>query len=384
MAEKKKTNTQVNNPIKNIETGIVALDLVLGGGLPLGKIIELNGDSGIGKSTLSLYLASRLAKQGKKIYYIDIERGVDEGIMRNMGLLNHLSMVIKTKEDTPDFGDKNFILDQKASLYSEFQSAVDWCLGKDIKDRTKKPVRHENTPDLIVLDSLAMLTPDAAKEKDIASNVSNNMIASRYATQTFKDLVGDLAETDTTLLFINHTQTKMKKMGFNMQVAYQDSAGSSMVKYGTDIRLYMDKPKEIIHKRKTIIGEQECRIGSTAELYTKKSRVEDNGIRMPIMLLDAFGVFNGYTLRPICENLGWITGAGGHYHVQDPIIPKDSKVTEKGLYINGTEGVMLFCQQNANLIVQALKNTGSYRITLDRAEHHSLIDCVTKTLGAKK
>lgn len=386
MATKKDKVEQVQATHSNVsETGIVALDLVLGGGLPWGKVIELNSDSGVGKTSLSLYLASRLARQGKKVYYIDIERGVDNGIMKNMGLLEHLGMVYKSADDKLDFNGKNFILDQKTSLFSELQAVVDWGLGKNAKDRTRKPIRHENTPDLIVLDSLAMLVPDASKEKTIDSNVSNNMIAARYITQMFKDMAGDLFETGTTLLFINHTQTKMKKLGFNMQQAYQDSAGSSMVKYGTDIRLYMDKSKELVHRRKTIVGEQECRIGSTAEIYTKKSRVEDNGIRLPIKLIDAFGVFNGYTLKPVCENLGWIEGTSGHYYVKESsIMPKDAKVTEKGLYINGSDAVEIFCQQNANIIVQALKQQGLYRVTLDRLHHSNMLEVITGTLGAKK
>ena len=367
MATKKETIAELPQISKGVETGIVALDLVLGGYLPLGKIIELNGESAAGKSTLALYMASKLCKQGKIVYYIDIERGVDTKIMQNMGLLEYLG----TK----------FILDQKTSLYSELQAVMDEQLGKDLKDRTKKPSRTDKTPDLIILDSLAMLVPDSSKEKDIESNVSNNMIAARYATQMFKDIVGDLAEVGTTFLFINHTQTKMKKVGFGMSVAYQDSAGSSIVKYGPDVRLYLSDSKELKVVRKAITGNQEARIGSTASLWTKKSRVEDNGIKVPIKLLDAFGIFNGYTLKPICENLGWIMGSGGHYYVQNPIIPPSDKdkVKEKGLYLNGVDSVEIFCQQNANIIVDALKKHNLYRLTLDRAEHNSMMDIVQKT-----
>lgn len=361
----KKDKPVLQQPVCGAETGIVALDLILGGYLPLGKIIELNGESAVGKSTLALYMASKLCKQGKIVYYNDIERGVTEKIMKNMGLLEFLG--------------KNFILDQATSLYSELQAKMDELLGKDPKDRTKKPVRHDRTPDVIILDSLAMLVPDGAKEKDIESNVSNNMIAARYATQFFKDIVGDLAEVNTTFLFINHTQVKMKKVGFSMTVPYQDSAGSSMVKYGPDIRLYMGDSKELKVFRNTIVGKQEARIGAVANIWTKKSRVEDNCIKLPIKLLDAFGVFNGYTLRPICENLGWITGASGHYYVQPPIIPPDVKKTnEKGYYLNGTDAVEIFCQQNAGNIVKALKETGNYMLTLDRKEHSSMMDIVQK------
>lgn len=389
MAGKKKEiikETTLPQPqnVNGVETGIVALDLVLGGYLPFGKIIELNSESSVGKTTLALYLASRLCMQGKKVYYVDIERGVDEGILHNMHLLEHLAMVLKDKSETPTFGNKNFILDQRASLFSEFQGAVDWCLGKDAKDRTKKPIRHQDTPDLIVLDSLAMLVPDGAKEKDIESNVSNNMIASRYTTQMFKDVVGDITETGTTLLFINHTQTKMRKIGFTMQQAYQDSAGSSMVKYGTDVRLYIDRSKELTRVRTTLTGTQETRVGSTAEIYTKKSRLADNGVRVPIKLIDAFGVFNGYTLKMICENLKWIEGSGGHNYVKEPLLSnfKDNSnytVNEKGLYLCGSDNTEIFCQQNAGVIIKTLKEQNLYHLTLDRAEHETMIDVITKT-----
>lgn len=365
MAQKNKNETQPKQMV-GIETGVVALDLVLGGYLPLGKIIELNGESAVGKSTLALYAASKLCKQNLLVYYFDAERGVTEKIMKNMGLLEYLG--------------SKFILDQETSLYSELQAKMDELLGKDPKDRTKKPVRHEKTPDVIILDSQAMIVPDGAKEKDIESNVSNNMIAARYATQFFKDIVGDLAEVNTTYLFINHTQVKMKKVGFGMTVPYQDSAGSSMIKYGPDIRLYIGDSKELKVIRNTIVGKQEARIGAVANIWTKKSRVEDNCIKLPIKLLDAFGVFNGYTLRPICENLGWITGASGHYYVQSPIIPPDAKKTsEKGYYLSGTDAVEIFCQQNAGIIVKALKETGNYMLTLDRKEHGSMLDIIQKS-----
>lgn len=385
--DKKEVEAIVMDNIANgVETGIVPLDLVLGGKMPLGTIIELNSESGVGKTSLALYLSSKLCKMGKKVYYIDIERGIDNGIMKNMKLLDHLSMVVKDREDTLDFRDKSFIVDQRTSLYTEFQSTMDWCLGKDPKDRLKKPVRNENTPDLIVLDSLAMLMPDGSKEKTIDSNVSNNMISARYATQTFKDMVGDLASVGTTLLFINHTQTKMKKIGFSGSMAYQDSAGSSMVKYGPSIRLYMDKSSEIKVMRDTIVGKKECRIGTTAEIYTKKSRVADNGVRIPIKLLDAFGVFNGYTLKPIIENLGWVTGASGHYYIQNPIIPAalKEKVTEKGYYVNGVNNLEIFCQQNAGLIVTELKKAGLFTLTLDRANHNSMMDIMSNIEVKKK
>lgn len=383
--ETKKPIEAVENIANGIETGIVPLDLVLGGKLPLGKMIELNSESGAGKTTLALYLASKLCRLGKKVYYVDIERGVDTGIIHSMKLQDNLAMVVKDKNDVPKFGDKNFIVDQRTSLYSEFQATVDWCLGKDLKDRTKRPIRNENTPDLIVLDSLAMLVPDSAKEKTIDSNVANNMIASRYATQAFKDMVGDLADVGVTLLFINHTQTKMKKIGFNMQQAYQDSAGSSMVKYGPDIRLYIGKSSEVKGMRNTIIGQRESRIGSTAEIWTKKSRVTDNDVHIPIMLLDAWGVFNGYTLKPIIENVGWVTGASGHYYIQPPIIPESlkDKATEKGYYVSGINNLTKYCHEQAGLIVAELKKAGLYSLTLDRAKHKSMLDIVD-SIGVKK
>lgn len=345
--------------------------------VPSGNLVLRRGNcifvtGNCGKSTMALYLSSKLCRQGKKVYYIDIERGVTDGILQNMGLL--------------DYKGKNFILDQETSLYSELQAVVDTQLGKDPKDRTKKPVRTAETADLIILDSLAMLMPDGSKEKTIENNVNNNMLAARYATQMFKDIVGDLAEVGTTFLFINHTQTKMRKIGFSMQQAYQDSAGSSIVKYGPDIRLYLSGTKEVKVIRKTIMGNQEARIGAVSELWTKKSRVADNGIKIPIKLIDAFGAFNGYTLKPICENLGWITGSGGNYYVSECIVPNELKKDikkDRGYYISGKDNVEIYCQQNAGLIVEALKKAGLYHLTLDRAEHRTILDVVQKTEAKK-
>lgn len=338
--------------------------------VPTGYLVLRRGDrifitGNCGKTTLSLFITSKVVKQGGKALYIDIEKGVTKDLAAKMGL--------------DKFWDKSFVVRQDVSLFSEVQTVIDEALGKNTKDRTKLPVPHEDTPDIIILDSLAMLMPDSSKEKNIEDNVSNNMLMARYTTQFFRDIVGDLAATGTTLIFINHIQTRFKKIGFSQQISVQDSAGCGMVKYGTDIRLMIDKAKTIKKERQTILGKQEAKIGTQAEIWSKKSRLSDNEIRVPIMIIDGMGVFNGYTLRPICENLGWVTTSGGGYHKIHPPIAKE--VTS----VRGENALIAWLQKNAPKIVETLKKDNLYQLTYDKDSITCMSDLIEKeSKGADK
>lgn len=364
MVAKKETKTEETTE-KFYETGVVALDLQLGGYLPKGKLIELNGESGCGKTTLMLHVTKSIIRQGGRVAYFDIEKGIDDTMLQTMGI-------------PPESVGNSFILDNETSLYSELQERIDALLGKDPKDRTKPAVRNENTPDLIVIDSLAVLVADGSKEKNIEANVNNNMITAKYQTQLIKDLIGDISSTGATVVFINHTVLKMQKVGFSMFIPKQDSAGGAMVKYGPDIRFYMDGTKEIKKERKTAIGVQEARIGATADIWTKKSRLIDNGIKLPIKIIDARGVFNGYTLLPMCMTQGWITTlGGGWYTVGKPLVDKEEK-------IQTSDKVEVWCQKNAELIINTLKDKGFYRLTFDRPLEVTMSDIVLSPNTKKK
>lgn len=327
------------------ETGIIALDLILGGNLPKGKIIELNGESGCGKTTMVLFAASKILAQGGKVLYIDIEKGVDEGILESMKMLQYLN--------------KTLVINQEVSLFSEVQAVIDEALGKNPKDRTKLPIPHGDTPDIIILDSLAMLVPDSSKEKSIEDNVSNNMIMSRYTTQFFRDLVGDLAATGTTFIFVNHLQTKMKKIGFFQQHATQDSAGCGMVKYGPDIRLMIGNSSTLKKERDTIVGKQESKVGTIANVWSKKSRLTANEVKLPILILDGRGVYNGYTLAEICKNTGWVVqGGGGYYKIVEPL-------AKEPISVRGNIAVSAWLQNNASLVVETLKKENKFKLTYD-------------------
>lgn len=357
MAEKKKKDSGYKTVLENppIETGVIALDLVLGGTLPKGKIIELNGDSQVGKSTLALYVASKIVKQGRKVWYIDIERGITTGMTDIMGL-------------TPYLGNL-FLLDQETSLFSELQEQTDRAMGKG-KDRKKLPEVTEDTPDLIIVDSLGCLQPDASKEKDIEGIVNNNMLMSRYTKQMFKDLIPDVDASKTTIIFINHLTTVFQKIGFGSQIAKQESAGASMVKYGPDIRLMISMKKKLTKNRETVVGVQETKYGSEVEIYAKKSRLVDNEIRIPMMIIDGMGVFNGFTLFHICKAQGWIIPNGSYFTVIPPIIDKEKTY-------HGVKQLYPYLQQNSLQIVELLKKEDKYKLTYDKDKAKTMSDMVS-------
>jgi recombination protein RecA len=166
--------------IESIPTGALALDMALGiGGLPRGRIVELYGPESSGKSTLAMHVVAEAQRNGGVCAYIDAEHAMDPVYARAIGV-NVDDLLISQ----PDTGEQ----------------ALEIC---DMLIRS-------GALDVIVIDSVAALTPRAEIEGDMGD--THVGLQARLMSQALRKLTGGLSKSNTVALFINQLREKIGVM----------------------------------------------------------------------------------------------------------------------------------------------------------------------------
>ena len=194
--------------LKNIEvipTGCLALDIALGiGGIPKGRIIEIYGPESSGKTTVSLHIIAELQKQGGIAAFIDAEHALDPVYAANLGVdLDNLYV------SQPDNGEQ----------------------ALDIADY----LVDSGAVDLIVVDSVAALTPKAEIEGDMGD--SHVGLQARLMSQALRKLTGITNKSKTCVIFINQLREKVGIMFGNPET----TPGGKALKFYASVRLDVRK-----------------------------------------------------------------------------------------------------------------------------------------------
>ena len=196
---------QAETGIEVLPTGCLSLDLAIGvGGLPRGRIIEIYGPESSGKTTVALHCIAETQKAGGIAAFIDAEHALDPVYAKNLGVnLDELYV------SQPDHGEQ--ALDITASLVSS--KAVD----------------------LIVVDSVAALTPKAEVEGDMGD--SHVGLQARLMSQALRKLTAITAKSKTCIIFINQLREKVGVMFGNPEV----TAGGKALKFYASVRIDVRK-----------------------------------------------------------------------------------------------------------------------------------------------
>ena len=191
--------------IEVLPTGCLPLDVAIGvGGLPRGRIIEIYGPESSGKTTVALHCIAETQKNGGICAFIDAEHALDPVYAKNLGVnLDELYV------SQPDHGEQ--ALDITASLVSS--KAVD----------------------LIVVDSVAALTPKAEIEGDMGD--SHAGLQARLMSQALRKLTAITAKSKTCIIFINQLREKVGVMFGNPEV----TAGGKALKFYASVRIDVRK-----------------------------------------------------------------------------------------------------------------------------------------------
>lgn len=195
-------------PIPRTSTGIMALDVILGGGLPDGRIIEAYGPESSGKTTIALHCIAAAQKAGKICGYVDAEHAFDPVYAKNVGV--DISQLLVS-----------------APLYGEQSLAV-----VDSLIRT-------GSVGLIVVDSVAALVPK--KELDGEFGDSNVGLHARLMSQAMRKLTPLAEKTGCTIIFINQIREKVGVMYGSPET----TTGGRALKFYSSIRLDVRKKEAL-------------------------------------------------------------------------------------------------------------------------------------------
>ena len=205
--------------IETIPTGCWSLDWVMGQGIPRGRIVEIFGTEGSGKSTLSMFLASQVQKQGGKAMLIDVEMCFDRDYAGKIGV-NVDELLV--------------------SQPGHAEEAL------DIMDEMVR----SNAMDIIILDSVASLVVKRELEGDIGDQ--DVALQARIMSKALRVMTGNISSSRTCVVFVNQIRDKIGGIYWGMKT---QSAGGRALRFYASIRLDVRGGKKI-KSGEEIIGNQ--------------------------------------------------------------------------------------------------------------------------------
>lgn len=184
-----------------VPTGCLGLDIALGiGGLPRGRIIEIYGPESSGKTTLTLHAIAEAQKQGGVCAFIDAEHALDVGYARKLGVRTDDLLISQ-----PDYGEQ----------------ALEIC---DMLVRS-------GAIDVVVVDSVAALTPKAELEGDMGDHHVG--LQARLMSQALRKLTGSISRSNCMVVFINQLRMKIGVMFGSPET----TTGGNALKFYSSVRL---------------------------------------------------------------------------------------------------------------------------------------------------
>ena len=190
-----------SHDIQVVSTGSLTLDLALGvGGLPRGRIIEIYGPESSGKTTLALHVVAEVQKLGGTAAFIDAEHALDPLYAGKLGV--NVDDLLVSQPDT----------------------------GEQALEITDMLVRS-GAVDVIVVDSVAALTPKAEIEGDMGD--SHMGLQARLMSQALRKLTGVIKRANTLVIFINQIRMKIGVMFGNPET----TTGGNALKFYASVRL---------------------------------------------------------------------------------------------------------------------------------------------------
>jgi recombination protein RecA len=191
--------------ISVIPTGSIALDMALGiGGMPRGRIVEVFGPEGSGKTTVCLHIIAEAQRMGGIAVFIDAEHALDPTYARNLGV--NIDELLVSQ---PDNGEQ----------------------ALEIADMMVR----SGAIDLVVIDSVAALVPRAEIEGEMGD--THVGLQARLMSQAMRKLAGSLSRFETTTLFINQLREKIGVMFGNPET----TPGGRALKFYASVRLDVRK-----------------------------------------------------------------------------------------------------------------------------------------------
>lgn len=192
-----------------VPTGSLSLDLALGvGGIPRGRIIEIFGPESSGKTTLALHIVAEAQKKGGIAAYVDAEHALDPEYAKKIGV--NIDDLLVSQPDT----------------------------GEQALEITETLIRS-NAVDIVVVDSVAALTPRAEIEGEMGD--SHMGLQARLMSQALRKITGAVARSNTIVIFINQIRMKIGVMFGNPET----TTGGNALKFYASVRMDIRRKDQI-------------------------------------------------------------------------------------------------------------------------------------------
>ena len=259
--------------VAGISTGALSLDLALGGvGVPKGRITEMFGPESSGKTTLSLHVIANCQKNGGVAAFIDAEHALDTTWAKKLGV--DVSSLLVSQPDT----------------------------GEQALEIAEMLVRS-NAVDIVVIDSVAALTPKAEIEGDMGD--SHMGLQARLMSQAMRKMTSIISKSKTALIFINQIRMKIGVMFGNPET----TTGGNALKFYSSVRLDI--------RRIGAIKEGEENLGSRVRVRVVKNKIAPPFRQTEFDIMFDSGISYEGDLLDMADECGVVNKSGAWYNYGD-------------------------------------------------------------------
>jgi len=260
-------STKLN--VETVPTGIIALDAALGvGGLPRGRVVEIYGPEGGGKTTVSLHVIAQAQKRGGIAAFIDAEHSMDPAYAKRLGVdIDNLLI------SQPDYGEQALEI--------------------------AETLIRSGAIDVIVVDSVAALVPKTEVEGEMGDSVMG--MQARLMSQALRKLTSVIAKSKTTMIFINQLREKIGVMFGNPET----TPGGRALKFYSSVRLDVRASEKIKEGDKIV--------GTRVKVKVVKNKVAPPFREASFVLIHGKGVLHEADLIEQGVNLGVVNKSGSWF-----------------------------------------------------------------------
>ncbi len=281
--------TQTVEDVEAIPTGSLTLDIALGvGGYPRGRIVEIYGPESSGKTTLAIHAIAEAQKGGGIAAIIDAEHAFDRFYAEKLGV-----DLTKLWISQPDNGEQ----------------------ALDIAEQ----LIRSSAVDLVVIDSVAALTPKSEIEGDMGDNKVG--LQARLMSQALRKLTGYINKSNTTCIFINQLREKIGGYGNP-----ETTTGGNALKYYASVRLDIRKSSQIKD------GEEV--FGHLTKVKVAKNKVAPPFKRAEFDIMFGEGISKVGELIDLGSELDIIRKSGSWYHFEDTRLGQGRDAAKETLKMN--------------------------------------------------